>query len=125
MKSKWMVIIVILLLVFGTLVLLSRKKMNQTPLEVKPDIQSAVFENGKIQPDTFDFSHQQNLVISAHAKDNDYTITIPDIGLTKTITRGETAEIDLSGLGVGTSSFSCGETCSGTITVQPDVDADK
>lgn len=127
MKSKTLIVIVLLLLSIGGVVFLSQKKNTNQALQLKtqPDVQPAVLENGKIQPETFDYSHQQDLVISAYAKDKDYTISIPDIGLTQTIAEGETATVDLIGIGVGTTSFSCGETCFGTITVQPDVDSDR
>ena len=82
-------------------------------------------DGGSLNPKDFSLTLHKILPLQIEARDQDYVFELPDFGIKNTLLKGQTTEVNLSGLGLGTFHYSCGKGCGGTVTVTQEMDAEE
>jgi len=82
--------------------------------------ESAIFvtaSDDALSPSYFELGHFDTRQLNITAVDKEYVFQLPEFGIDEVIPMGQTKQVELVGLAVGTHEFICGETCRGSVTV--------
>lgn len=133
MKNRFLlpilvVILVITLFVAGFYLLLKSRIniANTTPKTTEEGVAdeqtvnvNVTANNGKFEPNSFKSDLFGTLNLNVNAVDSDYQFKVEDYPrLDANLAKGKTTTIKIQYLGLGDYTFTCGEGCSGTITIE-------
>ena len=72
----------------------------------------------QLSPNTFEIPHFKSVILRINAIDKDYTFILRDFNIEASIPQGQTVDIKVSGLGIGTYIYECGPNCKGDVIVK-------
>lgn len=81
-----------------------------------------IAENNAFNPNSINIPHLKTVILHIYASDKNYTFNVKDFNIQEVIPQGQTVDVKVSGLGVGTFPFDCGIQCVGTINVRQETD---
>ena len=130
MKNRFLLPSVLVIALFATGFYLSQKSRSDISNTTPKTTEGAVADeqtvnlnvtanNGKFEPNSFKSDIFGTLNLNVNAVDKDYQFKVEDYSrLDANLAKGKTTTIKIQFLGLGDYIFTCGEGCSGTITIE-------